>query len=120
MVKAFHKKTKESKKQSHSFQVDCSAPTEDGVFVISDFQKFLKERVKVSGKTGNLGTQVAVSTNGNTLQVDTTIPFSKRYIKYLTKKYLKQQKLREYLRVVSSSKNGYLLKYFKFDQDDEE
>ena len=41
----------------------------------------------------------------------------------LTKKYLKKQKLRDYIRTVSS-KDGYLLKYFSVagdaDEEDEE
>lgn len=33
--------------------------------------------------------------------------FSKRYLKYLTKKYLKKQQLRDYLRVMSRDKAVY-------------
>jgi large subunit ribosomal protein L22e len=44
--------------------------------------------------------------------VHATIPFSKRYLKYLTKKYLKKQELKEYIRVVAISKNAYELRYF--------
>lgn len=35
-----------------------------------------------------------------------------RYLKYLTKKYLKAETLREYLYVHSSDKSTYQLKYF--------
>ena len=34
---------------------------------VADFEKFLKERIKVSGKTGNLGEKVAVSKDGTVL-----------------------------------------------------
>ena len=41
------------------------------------------------------------------------MPFSKRYLKYLSKKYLKKQQLRDFLHVVATGKNTYELKYFK-------
>ena len=48
----------------------------------------------------------------------TKIAFSKRYLKYLTKKYLKQQELREYIRVVATNKNQYELKFFTVNNDE--
>ena len=45
--------------------------------------------------------------------VNAEAPFSKRYLKYLTKKYLKKQQLRDFLHVIASSKNAYELRYFK-------
>ncbi|EJW76940.1 60S ribosomal protein L22, partial [Wuchereria bancrofti] len=48
------------------------------------------------------------------------VPFSKRYLKYLTKKYLKRSSLRDWLRVVASSKDTYELRYFRINQDDED
>ena len=48
------------------------------------------------------------------------IPFSKRYLKYLTKKYLKKQQMREYLRVVATNKNTYELRYLQVDNDEGE
>jgi len=46
------------------------------------------------------------------LNISAEAPFSKRYLKYLTKKYLKKQQLRDYLRVVASNKTTYELRYF--------
>lgn len=68
---------------------------------------FLQSRIKVQGKTGNLGTDVTVAAEADKVVVTSNIPFSKRYLKYLTKKYLKQETLREYLYVHSSEKNTY-------------
>lgn len=53
----------------------------------------------MNGKTGNLGETVAISRDKAKLTVTAEAPFSKRYLKYLTKKHLKKQQLREYLRV---------------------
>ena len=38
------------------------------------------------------------------------MPFSKRYLKYLTKKYLKKQNLRDFLHVIAPSKTSYELR----------
>lgn len=43
-----------------------------------------------------------------------------RYLKYLTKKYLKKNNLRDWLRVVASDKETYELRYFQISQDEEE
>merc|ERR1712188_282380 len=47
-------------------------------------------------------------------------PFSKRYLKYLTKKYLKKNNIRDYLHVVASNKTSYKLKYFNIQGDEAE
>lgn len=54
------------------------------------------------------------------INITTTIPFSKRYLKYLTKKYLKRSQLRDWLRVVATSKNGFEIKFFNVSLDNEE
>ncbi|VDM14381.1 unnamed protein product [Wuchereria bancrofti] len=68
-----------------------------------------------------------MAANGVRLEVTKTkliltseVPFSKRYLKYLTKKYLKRSSLRDWLRVVASSKDTYELRYFRINQDDED
>jgi len=43
-----------------------------------------------------------------------------RYLKYLTKKYLKKNNLRDWLRVVASNHTDYELRYFQINNDDEE
>lgn len=43
------------------------------------------------------------------------IPFSKRYLKYLSKRYLKKNNLRDWLRVVASVKDAYELRYFNIN-----
>ena len=39
-------------------------------------------------------------------------------VKYLTKKYLKKQDLKEFLRVISTNKNTYQLRYFKIQNEE--
>ncbi len=43
-----------------------------------------------------------------------------RYLKYLTKKYLKKNNLRDWLRVVASTKDSYELRYFQITNEEEE
>ena len=63
------------------------------------------------GKVGQLGDDVKIAREGSgQLSVTSSIPFSKRYLKYLTKKFLKKHQMREWLRVVSTDKNTYALK----------
>jgi len=110
---------KQQKKIDLKYLIDCSLPIEDNVIVLNDFQTFMTQRIKVDGKAGNLGSAVSVAKEGKNLVVQAGIPLSKRYLKYLTKKYLKKQDLKEYLRVVATGKNKYQIKYFNIQNDDE-
>lgn len=53
----------------------------------------------MNGKAGALGETVSIARDKAKLTVTAELPFSKRYLKYLTKKHLKKQQLRDYLRV---------------------
>ncbi|XP_022902722.1 large ribosomal subunit protein eL22-like [Onthophagus taurus] len=111
------------KKVALKFMVDCTHPVEDNILDVANFEKYLLERIKVSGKTGNLGNAVSLSREKQTkLVLNSEIPFSKRYLKYLTKKYLKKQNLRDWLRVVANGKDSYELRYFQINnqEDDDE
>lgn len=56
------------------------------------------------------------SSKGNTkLTVTSSIPLSKRYLKYLTKKFLKKNSLRDWIRVVASSKDAYQLRFYNIE-----
>lgn len=120
MVKqiANKKGTKTGKKSTLKFTIDCKLPIEDNVIVLKDFSSFLEQRIKVENKTGNLGTSVTVSMDKESIVVESKIPFSKRYLKYLTKKYLKKQDLKEFLRVIAVNKNTYALRYFKINNEE--
>ncbi|XP_067290420.1 60S ribosomal protein L22-like 1 [Pseudorasbora parva] len=103
-----------------NFTLDCTHPVEDGILDSANFETFLKEKVKVNGKTGNLGNVVQIVRQKNKINVTSEKQFSKRYLKYLTKKYLKKNNLRDWLRVVASDKESYELRYFQISQDEEE
>ena len=76
-------------------------------------------KIKVEGKVNNMGSAVTMTKDTYTLVITANIAFSKRYLKYLTKQYLKKQELREYLRIVASNKNTYQLRYLNVLNDEE-
>lgn len=109
------------KKQVLKFTLDCTHPVEDGIMDAANFEQFLQERIKVNGKAGNLGGGVvSIERSKSKITVTSEVPFSKRYLKYLTKKYLKKNNLRDWLRVVANTKESYELRYFQINQDEEE
>ena len=107
----------------HKYIIDYSKPAGDGVFDGAAFEKYLHDRIKVENKTGQLGDNVKITREGTCihaldrglpvscqypsgdvrLTVASNIPLSKRYLKYLTKKFLKKNSLRDWIRSVSSS-----------------
>lgn len=109
------------KKQVLKFTLDCTHPVEDGIMDAANFEQFLHERIKVNGKAGTLGGGVvSIERSKSKITVSSEVPFSKRYLKYLTKKYLKKNNLRDWLRVVANTKESYELRYFQINQDEEE
>jgi large subunit ribosomal protein L22e len=111
------------KKSSVKFVIDCAAPVDDKVLDIASFEKYLNERIKIEGKTGNLSqTNVVITRDRTKITVASPneLGFSKRQLKYLSKRYLKKQQLRDYLRVIASSKNSYELKYYQITAGDDD
>ncbi|KAJ5239584.1 60S ribosomal protein L22 [Penicillium chermesinum] len=110
-----------AQKVTSKFIIDASQPAQDKIFDVSAFEKFLHDRIKVEGRVGNLGDSVVISQAGEgKIEVVAHIPFSGRYLKYLTKKYLKKQQLRDWLRVVSTSKGVYQLRFYNVVNDEAE
>ncbi|XP_014675077.1 PREDICTED: 60S ribosomal protein L22-like [Priapulus caudatus] len=108
------------KKTSLKFFIDCTHPVEDGIMNAGDFETFLQQKIKVGGKTNNFGNQIAITKDKSKITVTADIAFSKRYLKYLTKKYLKKNNLRDWLRVVANKKDGYELRYFQINNEEDE
>ncbi|KAK6332893.1 60S ribosomal protein L22 [Orbilia brochopaga] len=112
-------------KVSKKFVINASQPASDKIFDVSAFEKFLHDKIKVDGRVGNLGEVIQISTEGEgKVVVVAHKEFSGRYLKYLTKKFLKKNALRDWLRVVSTSKGVYELRFYNVvndaDEDDDE
>jgi large subunit ribosomal protein L22e len=71
----------------------------------------------VNGRVGRLGDSIKVANDDKKVTVSADTLLSKRYLKYLTKKYLKKHSLREFLYVVAANKNSYQIKYFNIQQE---
>ena len=111
---------KAAKKKTMTFVIDCSKPCEDNIMQIDVFMKYLSDRIKVNGKAGVLGDVVKVTREKTKVVVASEIDMSKRYLKYLTKKFLKGHNVRDWIRVISSNKdrNVYELRYFNIENDE--
>ena len=107
--------------------IDCSQPVDDKVLDVAQFEKFLHDRIKISKKTGQLAAHNVTITRDRTkltVASPADLKFSKRQLKYLSKRYLKKQQLKDYLRVVAASKNSYEMRYYNItagaDEADED
>lgn len=81
------------KKTTHKFVLDCTTAETDSILDVGNFEKYLKERIKVNGKAGALGDAVTVGKDKSKIVITSENPFSKRYLKYLSKKYLKKHQV---------------------------
>ena len=78
------KKDKKPKKSTWKFNLEFTHPVEDGIFDSGNVEQFLWEKVKVNGKTGNLGNVIHIEHFKNKIIVVSEKQFSKRYLKYFT------------------------------------
>mmetsp|Transcript_19977 Transcript_19977/g.45516 ORF Transcript_19977/g.45516 Transcript_19977/m.45516 type:complete len:119 (-) Transcript_19977:208-564(-) len=111
-----------AKKSTVKFVIDCSQPVDDKVLDVAMFEKYLHDKIKIGGKTSALAANnVVISRDRTKLTIASPaeLKFSKRQLKYLSKRYLKKQQLRDYLRVVAASKNSYEMRYFSISGGDD-
>ncbi|RYP19336.1 hypothetical protein DL765_003418 [Monosporascus sp. GIB2] len=113
------KKSGKSAKTTKKFVINAQQPASDKIFDTAAFEKFLQDKIKVDGRVGNLGDTIVIQQAGEgKVEIIAHNELSGRYLKYLTKKFLKKQQLRDWLRVVSTSKGVYELKFFNVVNDD--
>jgi len=107
--------------KTSTFTVDCTRPVEDGLMDAAAFEKYVHDNIKFNGKKqGNVAGKLSIKREGSKINVTVIHPFSKRYLKYLSKKFLKKQSLRDWFRVIASSKNVYEIKYFNIQENEED
>ncbi|KAL9647238.1 hypothetical protein ABK040_012590 [Willaertia magna] len=115
-------KVKGVKPQKHvtlHFHVDCKVPVQDGILDLDHFEQYVKDRLKVQGRTNNLKDKVSFGKHNDKLYLHADVKLRKKYLKYLTKKYLKKQNLRDWLRVVSKQRGeGYALRYYNIADEE--
>ncbi|KAG9095282.1 hypothetical protein FS749_010737 [Ceratobasidium sp. UAMH 11750] len=105
----------------HKFVIDYSLAASENLFDPATYEDYLRSRIKVEGKTGQLGDRIKFTRDLRKLTITSTIPLSKRYIKYLTTKFLKKSAIRDYFRLIATSKDSYELRYrIKLEDDDDD
>ena len=113
------KKVEKKEKSYKKYTVDFSSPVDNKLLSLEAASKYLNSNIKVNGLKGKLGESIKISTTDskskNTLviQVDSQMKFSKRYIRYLVKKFLKREGIVKYLTVASSAPNAYAVKVLR-------
>lgn len=80
----------------------------------------MAEHIKVDNIVGNLGEDISISEEGNKVIIVSNTKFSGKYFKYLTKRYLKKNQIRDWIRFVSVKQNQYQLQFYSVADDEEE
>ncbi|CAD2212846.1 large subunit ribosomal protein L22e [Angomonas deanei] len=112
---------KQLPKGKKTFKIDCSVPAADEVFtedILNSFEQYFQDNIKLNGRKGGLTEKVRVSMKDNELSVTTSMAYRKKYFKYITKKFLKKKGLREWIRILATSKDTYKLKYFNIEDQE--
>jgi hypothetical protein len=81
-----HHDDETSKSLTNTLQyiIDASQPASDKIFDVAAFEKFLQDRIKVEGRTNNLGDNVVVKQQGEgKIEIIAHNELSGRYLKYL-------------------------------------
>jgi large subunit ribosomal protein L22e len=112
---------KDSKQISYKkFTVDFSSPLENKLLTLESVLHYLQTNMKLNGLKGKLGKSIIINLddlkknkNAIVISVDGSLKFSKRYIRYLVKKYLKKEGIAKYLTLSATSPGAYAVKVIK-------
>ena len=112
---------KDSKQISYKkFTVDFSSPLENKLLTLESVLHYLQTNMKLNGLKGKLGKSIIINLddlkkkkNAIVISVDSSLKFSKRYIRYLVKKYLKKEGIAKYLTLSATSPGAYAVKVIK-------
>ena len=103
------------------YTIDFSGPVDNNVLTLESALKYLQSNMKLNGLKGKLGDSIKISSTEKTdkakntlvISVDNSLEFSKKYLKYLVKKFLKREGIGKFLTVSSTSLNAYSVKIIK-------
>lgn len=98
--------------------VDCTAPLADNFFEMSQFVEYMQKNMKVSGLRNNMKDKITIEAQDKKLVVKANIKYTKRAIRYYTRKFLKKVDLRDRFRLLSSSKNEYEFRAYRNDKEE--
>ena len=115
------KKVEKKVKTYRTFYIDFDQAVTNSLMSLDTASKYFSSNIKVNGLKNKLEESVKIQLpdkrekhrkNNVIIQVDAKMKFSKRYIKYLVKKFLKRENISLYLRVVSNGQNSYVVKLY--------
>ena len=81
------------------YTIDFSGPVDNNLLTLESALKYLQSNMKLNGLKGKLGDSIKISSTEKTdkakntlvISVDNSLEFSKKYLKYLVKKFLKRE-----------------------------
>ena len=98
-----------------SYFVDCTRLMKEEVWteaLMADLEEFLSQNIKFNKKKNNYKDVLEIEVQGSRVALNILrqgTPLSKKYIKYLVKKFLQKQDMRDMFRAISTSRNTYSL-----------
>ena len=115
-MKVEKEEAKLKQKTYKKYSIDFSGPVSNNLLALESVSKYLELNMKINGLKGKLGDSIKINIsdkNSILIQVESTLEFSKKYIKYLTKKYLKKEGIEKYMTINANSPSGYIVKIIK-------
>lgn len=119
-VKTPVQNTSQTENEVQRIELDCFNCTSESLFEINELKDYLLERIKVKGRTGQLGKNITVSVEDAKVIVEYKKFTSKRYLKFLGKKFLRLKKLNSWVRLVANAKTSYKFSFYNVDKENEE
>lgn len=118
---AAKKTNKKENVYKKKFLVDFNPAITNNLLSLETAVSYLNSRIKLNGLTNKLGDKIEVNAtdkkekqkNTVVVAVDSNLQFSKRYIRYLVKKFLKKEGISSFLRVISTGPQGFVVKMFQ-------
>lgn len=96
--------------QAPTFTPARSPPVGDGIVGAAHLEQLLQEQIEVHGKAGNHSGGIrSLEKSKSKISATSEVPSFKRYLKYLTKKNLKNR-LRDWLCVVATGQESFELR----------
>lgn len=97
------------------FTIDCSSPVSDKFFDLADLVEYLQKHMKVAKLRNNLANKVTIEADAGEKQVKVTasVKYSKRAVRYYTRKFLKKHTLRDRFRVIATGAQSYELRPYR-------
>ncbi|XP_047418764.1 60S ribosomal protein L22-like isoform X1 [Sciurus carolinensis] len=105
------------KKHVLKFTLNCTHTAEDRIMGTANFEQLLQERIERKSWESSWSI-VTVKKSKTKIIVASEVSFSKRYLKYFTKKKKLKNSLHDWLHVVTNS--IVMNRYFQINQDEKE